>query len=143
MVMVVVGSNDSTDARTGVVTRTPILRDLEDVRSETVERLQQSIRDHVDAALPQREREALAALLQKTTIMRLLGAPVDEGASLGLAMALAWAEGALVLGEAVGAACLHAETVLELEGVTVDLKALGDPPSVSAGAIAVLLRGGA
>jgi hypothetical protein len=118
----------------------PKPRPLADLQAERAAQLQDEIRFHVDTLLPPSERESLAALMQKTTLMRLLGAPVDEGASLALVMTLGWAEGALVLGDDVALACRKAQTVEELEAITVDLDTLGKPPTLTAGEIAKALR---
>ncbi len=115
---------------------------IEPQRQATAARLQGEIRALVDRHLPPDEREALAALMQRTTLMRLFGAPVDEGASLGLVLALSWAEDAMILGAAVAARAAACATIAELDALTVDLSTLGEPPKVTAGELAALLRAG-
>ena len=140
--MIVVGYNEHTSADR-VTTRTPILRPLAEVQAERAAELQAVIRDHVDQHLPPSEREGLAALMQRCTLMRGMGLPVDDGALLALLAALGWAEDAMVLGAACADACATCETMEALQAVTVDLKALGQPPVVSAGELARAIRGGA
>ena len=113
---------------------------LAEVRSQRTADLQQQIRDHVDTLLPTSEREALAALMQKTTLMRMVGAPVDEGASLALVMSLGWAEQAMIMGDDAAQACARADTIEALQAITVDLDKLGAPPKITAGEIAKALR---
>jgi len=112
-----------------------------DVAERTAE-LQQVIRSHVDQHLPPSEREGLAALLQRCTLMKGMGIPVDDGALLALLASLGWAEGAMMLGAEVATACRACTTLAELQAVAVDLGVLGAPPVVSAGQIALALRGG-
>jgi hypothetical protein len=119
----------------------PKPRHLADLKAERIAELQQAIRDHVDAHMPPNEREGLAALMQKTTLMRLMGAPVDEGASLALVMSLSWAESAMVAGDDIAQACAKATSAEELQAITVDLKSLGTPPKITSGEIAKALRG--
>lgn len=141
--MITVAVHTDTDVRTGVTTRTPILRPLAEVQAERAGELQATIRDHVDQHLPPSEREALAALMQRCTLMRGYGIPVDDGAILALVAALGWAEDAMVLGAACADACAACETMEALQAVTVDLSTLGQPPVVSAGELALAIRGGA
>jgi len=114
---------------------------LADAIDQRILELQQVIRSHVDEHLPPSEREGLAALLQRCTLMRGMGLPVDDGALLALLAFLGWAESALMLGADVAARCRACATLAELQAVAVDLGVLGDPPIVSAGEIAVALRG--
>jgi len=120
----------------------PPKRPLVEVQAERILELQQVIRSHVDEHLPPSEREGLAALLQRCTLMRGMGLPVDDGALLALLASLGWAESALMLGAEVAARCRACTTLAELADVAVDLSGLGEPPIVSAGEIAVALRGG-
>ena len=137
---VVVAVDETTNAKTGIVTRSPIYSRLSEVKAARVVDLQQQIRDHVDQHMPTSEREALAALMQKTTLMRMVGAPVDEGASLALVMSLGWAEQAMIMGDDAAQACARADTIEALQAITVDLDKLGAPPKITAGEIAKALR---
>ena len=137
---VVVAVDETTNAKTGIVTRSPIYSRLSEVKAARVVDLQQQIRDHVDPHMPTSEREALAALMQKTTLMRMVGAPVDEGASLALVMSLGWAEQAMIMGDDAAQACARADTIEALQAITVDLDKLGAPPKITAGEIAKALR---
>jgi hypothetical protein len=117
-------------------------RPLAEVQAERVAELQRAIREHVDAHLPPSEREALSALLQRATLMRGMGLPVDDGALLAPLAALGWAEDAMVLGGDIARRCAECTTVEELRAVDVDpAKALGQPPIITAGDIAAALRG--
>lgn len=118
-------------------------RPIAELRRERTAELQATIRDHVDQHLPPSEREALAALMQRCTLMRGMGIPVDDGALLALLAALGWAEDAMVLGAACADACAACETMEALQAVVVDLSSLGQPPVVSAGELARAIRGGA
>ena len=137
---VVVAVDETTNAKTGIVTRSPIYSRLSEVKAARIVDLQQQIRDHVDQHMPTSEREALAALMQKTTLMRMVGAPVDEGASLALVMSLGWAEQAMIMGDDAAQACARADTIEALQAITVDLDKLGAPPKITAGEIAKALR---
>ena len=137
---VVVAVDETTNAKTGIVTRSPVYSRLSEVKAARAAELQQQIRDHVDTHLPPSEREALSALMQRTMLQRLLGAPVDEGASLALVMTLGWAEAALIAGDDAAQACAQAATIEALQAITVDLDKLGAPPKITAGEIARALR---
>lgn len=137
---VVVAVDETTNAKTGIVTRSPIYSRLSEVKAARTADLQQQIRDHVETHMPTSEREALAALMQKTTLMRMVGAPVDEGASLALVMSLGWAEQAMIMGDDAAQACARADTIEALQAITVDLDKLGAPPKITAGEIAKALR---
>jgi hypothetical protein len=138
--LVVVAVDETTNAKTGIVTRSPIYSRLSEVKAARTADLQQQIRDHVETHMPTSEREALAALMQKTTLMRMVGAPVDEGASLALVMSLGWAEQAMIMGDDAAQACARADTIEALQAITVDLDKLGAPPKITAGEIAKALR---
>ena len=138
--LVVVAVDETTNAKTGIVTRSPIYSRLSEVKAARTADLQQQIRDHVETHMPTSEREALAALMQKTTLMRMVGAPVDEGASLALVMSLGCAEQAMIMGDDAAQACARADTIEALQAITVDLDKLGAPPKITAGEIAKALR---
>jgi hypothetical protein len=78
--------------------------------------------------------------MQKTTLMRMVGAPVNEGASLALVATLGWAESALILGDDIKQACDAAVDLAALDAITVDIDALGLPPKITSGEIAKALR---
>lgn len=139
--MVIVGTIEHTDAVTRETTVTPILRDLDDVKADHLATLHATIRAHVDAHLPPSEREALAALMQRATLMRGMGLSVDEGALLALVAALGWAEDAMILGDDVRAAVAAAVDLDGVLAVSVDPATLGQPPVITAGEIAKALRG--
>lgn len=122
---------------------TPLTLPLETAKAMRTAELQAGIRNHVDTHLPPSEREALAALMQRCTLMRGMGLPVDDGALLALVAALGWAEDAMILGAACADVCAACETMEALQAVVVDLTSLGQPPVVSAGELARAIRGGA
>jgi hypothetical protein len=102
--------------------------------------LQNEIRSYVDVYLPITEREGLAALLQKVTMMRMAALPVNEMAAASLMEALTWVENAMIMGSDVAAACQLCTTKPELLALSVDLESLGEPPIINAGQIAKALK---
>ncbi|MFO0447398.1 MAG: hypothetical protein ACK52I_01695 [Pseudomonadota bacterium] len=118
---------------------------LGEYKAKVVDAINVHLRTVVDAHLPRDEREALAALLQKVTLMRMMGAPVDEGASLALVASLGWAQDMLALSATLAAAVDAAVDFDAVGAVDVDaaVAALAPPPNVTAAQIAIALRGGA
>ena len=121
---------------------------FEVLAAERTKQLQDEIRAHVDVHLNPVEREGLSALLQRVTFARTFapavdGTPAQQWATVALLGALSWAEGALALGAVVAAQCDACMTLVELDAVVVDVDVLGPPPTVTAGEIAVALRGDA
>jgi hypothetical protein len=115
---------------------------FEALAAERARELQDEVRAYVGVHLPPSEREALSALLQRATLMRGMGLPVDDGALLALLAALGWAEDAMVLGSDVARRCAECATVEDLRELTVDPAAeLGMPPTITAGDVARALRG--
>ena len=102
--------------------------------------LQNEIRSYVDVYLPITEREGLAALLQKVTMMRMAALPVNETAAASLMEALTWVENAMIMGGDIAAACQLCTTKPELLALSVNLESLGEPPIINAGQIAKALR---
>jgi hypothetical protein len=138
--LAVLVSDEVRDALGGPPDTTPEPRPLAElVLARTLE-LQQQIRTYVDTHLPPNEREGLAALLQKVTILRGMGLPVNEGASLALVVALDWVEAAMAMGHEVAVAAQACTTAEELQALTVDLSRLGPPPNITSGQIAAMLR---
>jgi hypothetical protein len=141
MPLVEVARNETTDARTGVVTVTPVLRDLDELKVERRAELRATVWSHVDSYLDARERETLAALHQRVLLLRALSLPVDEWAALALLSVLSWMEDTLIAWTPLAAAVDAAETLADVQAVTLDLDALGSPPAVTAAEIAAALRG--
>lgn len=116
--------------------------EFEALRKNHIEALQNEIRRYVDGFFSTEEREALAALLQKTTLMRMMGIPVNEAAMGALMTALDFVERAMVLGSTVAGMCAGATTAEELHAIDIDpATILGAGIAVSAGQIASMLRG--
>ena len=141
--MIQVALAEELNVSTGVLTQTPILRDLDDLRAEKRAALRDAVWSHVDAHLDAREREALAALQQRVIMMRGFGLPVDEWAAFALLSVLSWAESALMAWNPLAAAVDSATTLAELDAIHVDTAALGAPPAVTAASIAAALNGAA
>jgi hypothetical protein len=141
--MIQVALAETYNATTGVLTQTPVLRDLDDLRAEKRAALRDAVWSHVDAHLDAREREALAALQQRVIMMRGFGVDVDEWAAFALLSVLSWAESALMAWNPLAAAVDSATTLAELDAIHVDTAALGAPPAVTAAAIASALNGAA
>lgn len=116
--------------------------EFETARQNHIAALQSEIRTYVNGYFSYDEREALAALLQKTTLMRTMGIPVNEVAMGALMTALDFVERAMVLGSTVAGMCAGATTAEELNAVDIDpATILGAGIAVSAGQIASMLRG--
>lgn len=121
----------------------PPPRPLADLQRERADELQQSIRDHVDAHLPPSEREALAAIAAGLAERAAFGVALtdaERGVAVGLMGAREWTMRAVALGGEVVARCTACTSAEELAAVTVDLGALGEPPRVTAGEVALVLR---
>jgi len=145
MTDIVAGFHEVTDVRTGVTTRTPILRPLAELQRERAKALQQTIRDYVDQYLPPTEREGLASIASGLAEKKAFGQELtqtEQTVALALMFARAWTNAAMALGGEVAVQCAACTTVEQLEAVTVDLASLGAPPSISAGEVALMLRGG-
>ena len=143
MTMIQVALAETYNVATGVLTQTPILRDLDDLRAEKRAELRDAVWSHVDSHLDAREREALAALQQRVIMMRGFGLDVDEWAAFALLSVLSWAESALMAWNPLAAAVDSATTLAELDAIHVDTAALGAPPAVTAASIAAALNGAA
>ncbi len=144
MTDIIAGFHEVTDVRTGKVTRTPILRPLADLQRERAEALQAEIRDHVDTHLPPSEREALASIASGLVERAAFGIALSEteqGVAVGLMQARDWTMRAVALGGEVAARCAACQSAEELAAVSVDLASLGEPPRVTAGEVALALRG--
>lgn len=116
--------------------------ELNNLKLAHIAGLQNEVRNYVDSFFSPQEREALAALLQKTTLMRMMGIPVSEAAMNALMSALTFVENAMLLGSTISAECMAATTITELYNVDVNPSAqLGTVPAVTAGQIANLLKG--
>lgn len=115
---------------------------FEVVARERIKVLQDEIAAVVDVGMNPTEREGLAALLQRVTLARVLGltTPAHEWATIVLLDSLSWAENAMALGAVVAARCMACESLEELDAVVVDLSALGPPPTITAGEIALALQ---
>lgn len=140
--LVVVAVDETTNAKTGIVTRSPIYSRLSEVKAARVVDLQQQIRDHVDQHLPPQEREALSGLLQSTMLRRSEGLAVDPFAMMALLAALDWAEQSLVWGNTLAQAVAAAPDLAAVQAVSAEtaIAALKPPPVVTAGEIATALR---
>lgn len=117
---------------------------LADAIAARTAELQQAIRDHADAHLPPSEREALASIAAGLVERRTFGLDLTEqeqGVAVGLIMARDWTMRATALGGEVAARCAACTSAEELAAVTVDLASLGEPPRVTAGEVALALRG--
>lgn len=137
-------SDDVRAALGGDPDTTPEPRPLADLQRERAEELQRAIRAHVDAHLPVSEREALDAILAGLVERVAFGMPLSEteqGVAAGLMLARQWATRAIALGGEVAARCAACASAEELAAVTVDLASLGEPPRVTAGEVALALRG--
>ena len=122
----------------------PEPRPLADLQRERADELQQAIRDHVDAQLPPPEREVLASIAAGLAERAAFGVPLtptEQGVAVGLMGAREWTMRAVALGGEVAARCAVCTSAEELAAVTVDLASLGEPPRVTAGEIALALRG--
>lgn len=122
----------------------PEPRPLADLQRERAEELQRAIRAHVDAHLPPSEREALAAIaagLAERAAFGVALTPTEQGVAVGLMGAREWTMRAAALGGEVAARCAACASVEELAAVSFDLDALGEPPRVTAGEVALALRG--
>lgn len=142
---IVVGYHEDLNAKTGVVSRTPILCSLAEAQTDRIAELQQAIRDHVDAYFPPHEREALASIAAGLAERAAFGVPLSEteqGVAVGLMQCRAWTMAALALAGAVAARCAACTTANELAAVTVNLEVLGEPPRVTAGEVALVLLAG-
>lgn len=95
--------------------------------------------EHVDANVEPREREALAALMQKCTLMKMQGLEVNEWALAVLFMTLEWCDAAMKLQQSMSNLIDLATTIEEVDGIVPDLGALGPSPGVTAGQISVFL----
>lgn len=117
---------------------------LADAIAARAAELQQAIRDHVDAHLPPSERETLASIAAGLAERAAFGVPLtptEQGVAVGLMGAREWTMRAVALGGEVAARCAACASVEELAAVSVDLDALGEPPRVTAGEVALALRG--
>lgn len=117
---------------------------LADLVAARTAELQQQVRDHVDAHLPPSEREALASIAAGLAERAAFGVgltPTEQGVAAGLLMARDWTMRATALGGEVAARCAACTSAEELAAVTVDLASLGEPPRVTAGEVALALRG--
>jgi hypothetical protein len=141
--MIQVGTETEHDVRTGITTHTPILRDLAEVKAEVLASLRSSMWEYIEEHVDTREREALAALMQKATLMRAYGQPLDEWSMLALMTTLQWSEDALASWPSLASQVEQATTYEEMAAVVFDPSSLGAPPKVSASEIALALRGGA
>lgn len=145
------------DGRFARGTHVQVVRDLADVvdgarnpalldehKQRVVDGINARLRSVVDAAMPRDEREALSALLQKVTLMRIMGAPVDEGASFALVASLGWAQAMLALSATLTAQVQAATDFAAVAAVDVDgaIAALAPPPNVTAAELALALGGG-
>ena len=118
---------------------------LADAIAARTAELQQQVRDHVDAHLPPSEREALASIAAGLAERAAFGVPLtptEQGVAVGLMGARAWTMAAVALGGEVAARCAACTSAEALAAVTVDLKALGEPPRVTAGEVALALAKG-
>lgn len=121
-------------------------RPIAELRREHTVMLQATIRDHVDAHLPPSEREALGSIAAGLAEKAAFGVPLtptEQGVAIGLMQARAWSLGALALAGDAAVRCAACTTLDEVQAVTVDLSALGEPPRITAGevALALALRG--
>lgn len=104
---------------------------------------QTEVREYIRASFSEDDEATVAnvdaLLLGKATREGLT--ETEAGVVVGIALARQWVLAATAAaGDAISA--IEAATTLEeVAAVTVDLAALGDPPEVSGGKIAVLLRG--
>jgi hypothetical protein len=115
-----------------------------EARAARTAELQQQVRNHVDTHLPPSEREALASIAAGLAERAAFGVPlteVEQGVAVGLMQARAWSLGALALAGEAAVRCAGCTTLDELQAVTVDLTVLGEPPRVTAGEVALALRG--
>jgi hypothetical protein len=133
--MIEVAVNEVHDVRTGITTRTPILRPLIDVQAERAAVLTAEVEAAVDAAYPGREQTLLTMdLAELQQAMR-----PDSGADFSLVDgdvfsrlvgAVEWVKAARRLGAAAEEACEAATTMDALQAITVDIASLGPPPLV-------------
>jgi hypothetical protein len=124
-----------------------VRRVLEDVdatqaKADRADALRAEVWAYVDGVLDAREREALAALLQRATLTVTLGGSVDGEALSELVGVLAWADAALAVWPQLKARVEQATSWDELQAITFDSSALGPAPTVTASDIAAKLRGG-
>jgi hypothetical protein len=130
-------------ASTPVVEVPPV--PLADAVVARIAELQQQVRNHVDAALPPSEREALASIAAGLAEKVAFGAsltPTEQGVAVGLMQARAWTTAALALAGDAAVHCAACTTLEELQAFTIDLTVLGEAPSVTAGEVARVLRDG-
>lgn len=123
---------------------TPVPRPFVEIQQEHIKKLQQSIRDYVDQYLPPTEREGLASIASGLAEKVAFGGTLTETeqtVALALMFARAWTNAAMALGGEVAVQCNACTTVEQLQAVTVDLASLGPPPHVTAGEVALMLRG--
>lgn len=122
----------------------PPPRPFADLQRERAQTLQQAIRDHVDQYLPPTEREGLASiasgLAEKVAFGGIL-TETEQTVALALMFARAWTNAAMALGGEAAVQCNACTTMEQLQAVTVDLASLGPPPSITAGEVALMLRG--
>lgn len=122
----------------------PEPRPFTDLQRERADELQQTIRDYVDQYLPPTEREGLASIASGLAEKIAFGGVLTETeqtVALALMFARTWTNAAMALGGEIAVQCNACTTVEQLQAVSVDLAALGPPPNVTAGEVALMLRG--
>ena len=108
--------------------------------------LQGEVDAFVTANVHPKEREALSSIAAGLDELRDYVRPLtdlEQGVRVGLILARQWMHEAIGLGGLAKIQCFACNTIEELADVVVDVTVLGPPPTVTAGEIAVALRGDA
>lgn len=116
----------------GFVDGQPVFEPFE-VRAEArAAELQAQIRQLVDSTIPPEAREALAVLLQETTLLTMAGTltPSQAGARTSILAALAWVKAAMALGDLQLDRALACQSLEELAVLQVDTSSLYPLPTI-------------
>lgn len=121
-----------------------VFEDVDEVEAKATRaaELRAAVWNHVDSVLDAREREALAAQLQRCAVTIALGGTVDGEAMTLLVAVLNWADAALAAWIPLREQVAMAATWEELQAVQFNPASIGTPPAVTAADIAARMRGG-